>query len=158
MDVVSTLDAIFKCGSNLCHLTLSCALPKLLWTLSAVKQVRKNKWNATLTQGFLQGEPASFLHFCNLSTETFVSVGPVFCRLPGEVGIHYGAVLGSSLLVRSPRLRIQLVAIWPRQCWLLPSEDFAWQRETWSVSKNTAMLNCITPYWKQHPVFWIIKV
>lgn len=38
-----TLDAIYKCGSNLCHLTLSCALPKLLWTLSAVKQVRKNK-------------------------------------------------------------------------------------------------------------------
>lgn len=73
-----------------------------------------------------------------------MSVGPVFCRLPGKVGIHYGAVLGSSLLVRSPRLRIQLVAIWPRRCWLLPSEDFAWQRETWSVSKNTAMQNCIT--------------
>lgn len=56
----------------------------------------------------LQGELASFL----ISPPRLLCwFGQAFCRLPGEVGIHYGAILGSNPWVLSLCLRIQLEAI-----------------------------------------------
>lgn len=56
----------------------------------------------------LQVAPASLLIS---PPRQFVSVRQGFCRLPREVGIHYGAVLGSNPLVLSPRPRILPEAI-----------------------------------------------
>lgn len=68
-----------------------------------------------------------------------VSTWQGFFRLPREAGLHYGAILGSSLSVLSLRLRIRLEAIWPGGCWRLPRADFPWQRELQSMSRITTV-------------------
>lgn len=51
------------------------------------------------------------------------------CGLPLEAGIRYGGDRGSNPSARSPHPHIQPEAIWPVECWLRPTEDFAWKKK-----------------------------